>query len=430
MSRAVVIRGGRVIDPRNRVDGIRDVRLEGGKVAAVSDRPLPLQGAEEVAAQGLWVTPGFVDLHVHLREPGEEGKETILSGTRAAVAGGFTSVVAMPNTRPVNDSALVTGLVRQRAEEAGLARVYPTGAISKGLAGEEMAEIGELVEAGCVAITDDGRPVMSASLMRRVLVYCRRLDIPVMVHEEDLTLSAGGALTEGPRATRLGLLPVPRSAEVSMVARDLVLLAETGGRLHVAHLSCAESVRLVREAKRRGLAVTAEATPHHFTLTDEAVEGWNTHAKMNPPLRHLEDVMAVREGLADGTIDAIATDHAPHGILDKQVPYAEAANGVVGLETALPLTLELVRTQVLDATRAVELLTSSPARIFRLPGGHLGVGAPADVALVDPSAEWTVDPSRFQSKSRNTPFEGRPVIGRVVRTWVGGKSVWPLEEKR
>ena len=308
--------------------------------------------------------------------------------------------------------------------------MYPTGAISKGLAGEEMAEIGELVEAGCVAITDDGRPVMSASLMRRVLVYCRRLEIPVMVHEEDLTLSAGGALTEGPRATRLGLLPVPRSAEVSMVARDLVLLAETGGRLHVAHLSCAESVRLVREAKRRGLAVTAEATPHHFSLTDEAVEGWNTHAKMNPPLRHPEDVAAVREGLADGTIDAIATDHAPHGLVDKQVPYAEAANGVVGLETALPLTLELVRSGALTAGRAVELLTSGPAAAFGLPGGHLAPGAPADVTLVDPGAEWTVEAARFQSKSRNTPYEGRKVTGWVVRTVVGGRTVWPLEERR
>jgi len=363
------------------------------------------------------VTPGFVDLHVHLREPGEEAKETILSGTRAAVAGGFTSVAAMPNTRPVNDSALVTRLIRQRAQDADLARVYPVGAISKGLAGEEMAEIGALRDAGCVAVTDDGRPVMSASLMRRVLIYSAPLGIPVMVHEEDLTLSAGGALTEGPRATRMGLLPIPRSEEV-------------GGRLHVAHVSCAASVALLREAKRRGLRVTAEAAPHHFTLTDEAVDGWNTHAKMNPPLRHPEDVAAVREGLADGTIDAIATDHAPHGLVDKQVPYAEAANGVVGLETALPLTLELVRSGALTAGRAVELLTSGPAAAFGLPGGHLAPGAPADVTLVDPGAEWTVEAARFQSKSRNTPYEGRKVTGWVVRTVVGGRTVWPLEERR
>jgi dihydroorotase len=257
MSKPIIIRGGRLIDPRNRVDAVRDVRLEDGKVAAVSEKPLPLDGAEEIQAHGLWVTPGFIDLHAHLREPGEEGKETILTGTRAAVAGGFTAVAAMPNTRPVNDSALVTRLVRQRAAEADLARVYPVGAISKGLLGEEMAELAALRDAGCVAVTDDGRPVMSASLMRRVLVYSAPLGLPVMVHEEDLTLSAGGALTEGPRATRLGLLPIPRSAEVVMVARDLVLLEEVGGRLHVAHLSCAASVALVREAKRRGLRVTA-----------------------------------------------------------------------------------------------------------------------------------------------------------------------------
>jgi len=428
VSAAMVIRGGRLIDPRNRTDGVRDVRIEGGVVTAISERPLPLEGAHELQANGLWVCPGFVDLHVHLREPGEEGKETILTGTRAAVAGGFTSVVAMPNTRPVNDSALVTGLILQRAADAGLARVYPAGAISKGLQGEEMAEIGELIEAGCVCVTDDGRPVMSAGLMRRVLIYARALAIPVMVHEEDLTLSAGGALTEGPLASRLGLLPIPRSAEVAMVGRDLILLEETGGRLHIAHVSCAGSVRLVREAKRRGLGVTAEATPHHFSLTDQAVEGWNTHAKMNPPLRHLEDIEAVREGLADGTLDAIATDHAPHGTLDKQVPYAEAANGVVGLETALPLTLELVRTGVLTPTRAVELLTSGPASAFGLSGGHLSVGAQADIVLVDPSAEWTVDAAQFQSKSRNTPFDGRRVVGQVVRTLVAGRQVWPSEE--
>lgn len=428
--RPLLIKGGRVIDPSRRADGVADVYVVGGRIEAVGRNISGGDDAEVVDATGKVVAPGFIDLHVHLREPGEEGKETILSGTRAAVAGGFTAVAAMPNTRPVNDSALVTRLVRQRAAEANLARVYPVGAISKGLNGEEMAELGALRDAGCVAVTDDGRPVMSASLMRRVLVYTAPLGLPVMVHEEDLTLSAGGALTEGPRATRLGLLPIPRSAEVVMVARDLVLLEEVGGRLHVAHLSCAASVALVREAKRRGLRVTAEAAPHHFTLTDEAVEGWNTHAKMNPPLRHPEDVAAVLEGLADGTIDAIATDHAPHGVMDKQVPYAEAANGVIGLETALPLTLELVRAGVLGPVRAVELLTAGPAATFGLPGGHLTPGAPADVTLVDPGAEWTVEAARFQSKSRNTPYEGRKVVGRVVRTVVGGRTVWPLEERR
>jgi len=420
----ILLRGGRVLDPRNGLDGVRDVLLVDGAVARVSDRPLPAGGAREVNVAGLWVCPGFVDLHVHLREPGEEGKETILTGTRAAVAGGFTSVVAMPNTRPPNDSTLVTRLIQERAALANLARVWPAGAISKGLAGEEMAELGELASAGCVCFTDDGRPVMNAGLMRRVLVYARSLGRPVMVHEEDLSLSQGGALTEGLQATRLGLLPVPRSAEVAMLARDLVLLAETGGHLHVAHVSCSESVRLLREARARGLRVSAEAAPHHFTLTDAAVAGWNTDAKMNPPLRGPQDVAAVRQGLADGTLDAVATDHAPHGILDKQVPFAEAANGVVGLETALPLTLALVREGILSPARAVELLSSAPAATFGLPGGHLAEGAPADVTVVDPGAAWTVDPARFQSRSRNTPYAGMRVVGRVLHTLVGGRPVW------
>lgn len=419
-----LLRGGRLIDPRRKLDGAYDVLLKSGHVVAVSDRPLAADGAQEVDVRGLWVCPGFVDLHVHLREPGDEGKETILTGTRAAVAGGFTSVVAMPNTRPPNDSALVTRLVQERAAAARLARVWPAGAISKGLAGEEMAELGELAAAGCVCFTDDGRPVMNAGLMRRVLQYARALDRPVMVHEEDLTLTAGGALTEGTQATRLGLLPIPRSAEVAMVARDLVLLEEVGGHLHVAHVSCAETVRLLREAKARGLRVTAEAAPHHFTLTDEAVAGWNTDAKMNPPLRAPEDVAAIRQGLADGTLDAIATDHAPHGILDKQVPFAEAANGVIGLETALPLTLALVRSGVLSPSRAVELLSSAPALTFRLPGGHLSPGAPADVTVLDPNAEWTVEPQRLHSRSRNTPYAGMRMVGRVVHTFVGGRPVW------
>jgi dihydroorotase len=419
-----LLRGGRVIDARRGVDAVQDVLLRGGQVVSVADRPQAADGAQEVDVSGLWVCPGFIDLHVHLREPGDEGKETILTGTRAAVAGGFTAVVAMPNTRPPNDSALVTRLVQERAAAARLARVWPAGAISKGLQGEEMAELGELAAAGCVCFTDDGRPVMNAGLMRRVLQYAKGLGRPVMVHEEDLTLSAGGALTEGTQATRLGLLPIPRSAEVTMVARDLALLAEVGGHLHVAHVSCAESVRLLREAKARGLKVTAEAAPHHFTLTDEAVAGWNTDAKMTPPLRAAEDVAAVQKGLADGTLDAIATDHAPHGILDKHVPFAEAANGVVGLETALPLTLALVRAGILSATRAVELLSSGPATVFGLPGGHLSPGAPADVTVVDPGAEWTVDPTRFLSRSRNTPFSGMQMVGRVVHTFVAGRPVF------
>ncbi|MDC0707007.1 dihydroorotase [Stigmatella sp. ncwal1] len=424
MSAPVLFSRGRVIDPRNYIDSVRDVLVRDGVIAEVSEAPLRVPGAQVVDAQGRWVLPGFIDLHVHLREPGEEGKETILTGCRAAVAGGFTGVVAMPNTKLVNDSSLVTELVLARARAANLCHVYPAGAITKGLKGEEMAEMGELAAAGCVCITDDGRPVMNAGLMRRALQYARLFDLPVMVHEEDLTLSGKGAMTEGPTATRLGLLPIPPSAEVAMVARDLVLLEETGGRLHIAHVSCEGSVRLLREAKRRGLHVTSEVTPHHFTLDDTAVGEYDTHAKMNPPLRLRRDVEALREALADGTIEAIATDHAPHGVLDKQVEFDKGINGVVGLETALGLSLALVHEGVLSARRVVELLADGPAKAFGLPGGHLKPGSPADIALVDPEAKWTVDAERFFSKSRNTPFHGRSLKGRVVQTWVGGRCVF------
>ncbi len=424
MVRPLIIRGGWLIDPIHRLSALRDLVLRDGRVADVVEKAPVIESARVVDASGRWVLPGLIDLHVHLREPGDESKETILSGSRAAVAGGFTAVVAMPNTRPVNDNALVTRYVQERAREVGLCQVFVAGAISKGLKGEEMAEMGELAAAGCKCLTDDGLPVMNAGLLRRALLYSRAFDLPLMLHEEDLSLSALGAMTEGPRATRLGLMPIPASAEVSMIARDLAIAEETQARVHLAHLSCEASVRLVREAKRRGVNVTAEATPHHFTLTDSAVEGYNTHAKMSPPLRHTEDVRAIREALADGTIDAIATDHAPHGALDKEVEFEKAANGVIGLETALGLTLELVQQGVLSKERAVELLTSGPARAFNLPGGHLGPGAPANVVVVDPKAKWTVNAAEFQSKSRNTPFQGRNLIGRVAQTIVAGRVVF------
>jgi len=424
VSAPVLFSRGRLIDPRNGIDGVRDVLVQEGRVARVSEAPLQVPGAQVVDAQGRWVVPGFIDLHVHLREPGEEGKETVLTGCRSAVAGGFTAVVAMPNTKIVNDSVMVTELVRARARDARLCHVYPAGAITKGLKGEELSEIGELIAAGCVCVTDDGRPVMNASLMRRALQYATLFDVPVMVHEEDLTLSGKGAMTEGPTATRLGLLPIPASAEIAMVARDLVLLEETGGRLHIAHVSCEGSVRLVREAKKRGLRVTAEVTPHHFTLDDTAVGQYDTHAKMNPPLRLRRDVEALREAMVDGTVDAIATDHAPHGVLDKQVEFEKGINGIIGLETALGLTLTLVHEGVLSAHRAVELLTHGPAKAFGLPGGNLAPGAPADVALIDPNVEWAVDAERFFSKSRNTPFQGRRLKGRVTQTWVSGRLVF------
>jgi len=430
MSGTVLFRGGRLLDPLHGVDGVRDVLVQDGRVSAVGAFLEAPAGAEIVDASGLWVVPGLVDLHVHLREPGEEGKETILTGSRAAVAGGFTTVVAMPNTKPVNDAPGVTAFVLQRAREAGLCRVLPAGAITRGLKGEELTDFGSLQAAGCVCLTDDGRPVMSAGIMRRALQWSSQFGLPVMVHEEDLTLSAGGVMTEGLRASRLGLRGIPPSAEVAMVARDLVLLEEVrGSRLHVAHVSCEASVRLIREARRRGLPVTAEVAPHHFSLTDAAVEGYETHARMNPPLRLDRDVAALREGLADGTLDAVATDHAPHGVLDKQVEFSRSMNGVVGLETALPLTLALVGQGVLPLLRAVEVLTAGPARCFGLQAGHLGVGAAADVTLLDPDERWTVDAAAFESKSRNTPFQGMEMTGRVVQTWVEGRRVFARTRK-
>ncbi|HET9752840.1 MAG TPA: dihydroorotase, partial [Myxococcales bacterium] len=385
--------------------------------------------------RGKWVLPGLVDLHVHLREPGEEGKETIATGARAAAAGGVTTVVAMPNTRPVCDSAAVARFVSARGREAGHARVIPAGAITRGSNGEQLADMAELKDAGCVCVTDDGRPVMSAGVMRRALEYAFDLDLPVMVHAEDLTLSAGGAMNEGPVATRLGLPGVPAAAEVAMVQRDILLAEMTGAHLHVAHVSAAGSARAVREARARGVRVTAEATPHHFTLTDEAVAGvpgpdgqpaaepYDTHAKMAPPLRSESDRQAIVAALAEGVIDAIATDHAPHGALDKNVEFVHASNGVVGLETSLALTLGLVRSGELPLALAIERLTAGPARCFRLPYGTLGAGAPADAIVVDAEREWKVDPQRFHSRSRNSPFAGWTLRGRVLKTFVAGRLV-------
>ncbi len=424
MTKPLLIRGGRVVDPKAGVDAVGDLLLVDGKVAAFSSRVDAPKDAEVLDASGQWVLPGFIDLHAHLREPGGEGKETILTGCRSAVAGGYTAVVAMPNTAPVIDTAILARHVAQRAREVGLCRVYPSGAITRGQEGKALCDMAELVEAGCVCLTDDGRPVMDAGLMRRALQWSLPLNVPLMLHEEELTLSAGGVMNEGATAAKLGLAPIPPSAEVTMVARDLYLAEENGGRLHFAHLSCEASVRLVRDAKARGLKVTAEATPHHFSLTDEAVGEWDTHARMNPPLRSARDVEAVRAGMVDGTIDVIATDHAPHGASDKVCPFDCAANGIVGLETALPLTLELVHEGVLPLSRAVELLSTAPARIFGLPGGSLSQGELADVAVVDPAVEWTVESARFFSKSRNSPFEGRRVRGKVRATVVGGRVVY------
>jgi dihydroorotase len=373
------------------------------------------------------VIPGFVDLHVHFREPGFEYKETIQSGTEAAVAGGFTTVCAMPNTNPVNDNQAVTEFMLERAKAAGNAHLYPIGAITKRSEGKELAEIGDLRRAGCVAISDDGKPVMNSLVMRRAMEYARAFDVPVVDHCEDLHLSEGGCMNEGVISTELGLPGIPSAAEDVMVARNVSLAELTGARLHLAHISTAGSVRMVREAKARGLKVTAEACPHHFTLTEELTRGYNTHAKMNPPLRTSQDVQAIKEGLRDGTIDVIATDHAPHATQEKQQEFTEAPFGIVGLETALPLTLALVEEGVLRLESAVDKLATAPAKAFSLNAGTLAVGAPADVAIVDPGLEWEVDPSRFRSKSRNTPFAGWKVKGRVTTTIVSGRVVFELD---
>jgi len=433
----IILDAGRVIDPASKIDGTRTLLIDGERIKEVREQPAT--PAEKLVhtvidCRGRWILPGLVDLHVHLREPGEEAKETIATGARAAVAGGVTTVVAMPNTRPVCDTAAVARFVAARGREAGFARVLPAGSITRGSNGESLADLAELREAGCICVTDDGRPVMSAGVMRRALEYAGDLDLPVMVHAEDLTLSSGGCMNEGPVATRLGLPGVPAVAEVAMVERDLLLAEMAGAHLHVAHVSAAGSVRAIREAKARGVRVTAEAAPHHFTLTDEAVAGvpaalgpageaYDTHAKMNPPLRAESDRQAIVGALSDGIIDAIATDHAPHGSLDKQVEFIHAANGVIGLETSLSLTLALVRAGGLPLARAVERLTIGPARAFGLPYGTLAPGAPADVVVVDPEREWKVEPQRFFSRSRNTPFAGWTLRGRVLRTYVAGKLV-------
>jgi dihydroorotase len=425
MSETIFIEGGRVIDPASGVDGVRSVVLRDGLIAEVGERIERPKDARVVDARGKWVTPGFIDLHCHLREPGQEYKETVATGARAAVAGGFTSVVAMPNTKPVNDNTSVTELMLARAAAAGAARVYPVGCISRGQAGEELAEFGELKSAGCVALSDDGKPVMSVSLMRRALEYARAFKLPIAVHEEELGLVGKGVMHEGPTSTRLGLKGIPGAAEEVMVLRDLALAELTGGRLHIQHVSTRGSVRAVRDAKKRGLAVTAEVTPHHLALTDEDVGSstYDTDFKMNPPLRSADDVKACREGLADGTLDAIATDHAPHSDVEKALEFDVAANGIIGLETAFAVCLAVARTGAFTEGRLIEALTIGPARALGLPGGTLARGAPADVAVLDPAVEWTYDPAAGFSRSRNSPWKSKRLVGRCTHAFVGARLV-------
>jgi dihydroorotase len=426
--RPVLIRGGRVVDPSQGVDAVLDLLLADGRVARLGEGLDAPEGAEVVDAGGLVVAPGLVDVHVHLREPGGEHKETIASGARAAVAGGFTAVVAMPNTDPPIDSPAAVGFVKARGEMAGGARVFPSGCITLAQAGEQLTEFGELVGAGAVCVTDDGRPVMNAGLLRMALEYSRSFDLPVALHEEELTLSRGGAMNEGIIATRLGLTGIPNAAEDVMIARDLVLAELTGARLHVQHVATRGGVDLIRAAKAKGVRVTAEGSPHHFTLTDEAVAWYNTNAKMNPPLRSAADRDAVRAGVADGTLDVIATDHAPHHYDEKEQAFEDAPNGIVGLETAVGLAYtELVATGLIDLATMIERMSCAPARAMRLDErglGSLREGSMADVTLLDPHLEWTVDAAAFQSRSRNTPFGGRRLRCRAVRTLVGGRTAW------
>jgi dihydroorotase len=427
----LLIKGGTVVDPARGRMYQSDLLVEEGLVAAIiktetetieREKQIPADGVQVLDVGGKLVLPGLIDMHVHLREPGQEYKETIDTGTRAAVRGGFTAVAAMPNTDPVADTAGVIRYVLEKARESGRARVYPVGAITKGSRGVELSEMAELQAAGVVAFSDDGRPVTAAVVLRRAMEYARMLGVPVISHCEDESLAADGVMHEGAVSTRLGLRGIPAAAEDVTVARDIILAEMTGCHLHVAHVSTAGAVRLIREAKARGIRVTAEVTPHHFTLTDRAVEGYDTNAKVNPPLRTEADVAAVREGLADGTIDVIATDHAPHAVHEKDVEFDAAPFGLVGLETAVGLVFtELIAPGILDIPAAVAKMSLNPARILGLPAGTIEPGAVADLTIVDPEAVEVVDPALLVSKSRNTPFAGYRMKGLPHAAIVGGE---------
>ena len=412
------------MDPALGLEEVRDLLVEDGRIVALEPPgAIPAEGREVIDARGLVVAPGLIDMHVHLREPGEEYKETIETGTAAAARGGFTGVACMPNTRPVNDSSAVTRFILDQADRMGRARVYPVGAISQGSLGESLSEYGELKAAGCVAVSDDGRPVMHALLMRRALEYARTFDLLVISHAEDLELRGEGVMHEGKVSVRLGLKGIPAAAEEIMVYRDIRLARLAGARLHLAHVSTAGSVAIIREAKLAGFDITAETAPHYFTLTDEAVLGFDTNAKVNPPLRSEWDREAIMEGLADGTIDVIACDHAPHSVLEKDVEFAEAAFGLIGLETSVGLSLKLVHEGVLTMSQLIAKMSTNPAAILRVPGGTLAPGSPADLTLIDPNREWTVDAAAFVSKSRNCPFQGWNLKGKAVMTIVHGKTI-------
>jgi dihydroorotase len=414
----LLITNGRVLDPSQELDAKLDVLIEDGHVTRVDKKIKANVGVFD--ADGLVVAPGFIDLHTHLREPGQEHKETIATGTRAAVAGGYTAVCAMANTMPPNDERAVTEMVVAEARRNGACRVYPIGAVSKGLRGEELAELADLRTAGCVGVSDDGKPVYNAQLMRRALEYCSMLGIPVIAHEEDAQLNEGGVMHEGYFSTLLGMGGIPAASEETLVARDVILARLTNAHLHIAHLSTAGAIDVVREARQSGVHVTCEVTPHHIALTDEAVQSFSTNLKMNPPLRSKEHRDAIVEGIADGTVDAIATDHAPHHVDEKNVEFDLAPFGIIGLETAFAVSYsQLVAKKIIDMARLVDLLSCGPARIFRLPGGTLKSGAIGDVTIVDPAAKSNVA-LPFQSMAQNSPFVGQALQGGVIATIVGG----------
>ena len=420
---SICLKNGRIIDPANGRDEIGDLLIVQGKCSTPAPAASLPSGTRVIDATGTWVMPGLIDMHVHLRDPGEEYKETIQSGALAAAAGGFTAVACMPNTKPVIDSEDIVARIVEKARKACV-RVYPVGAISKGCKGEALAEFGEMKEAGAVAFTDDGLPVTNSQLMRRALQYASNYDLVIISHSEEVSLSENGAMNEGVWSTRLGLRGIPVAAEAVAVYRDLSLAMSTGCPVHLAHISTKESVDLIRRAKADGCQVTAETAPHYYSLTEEAVGQYNTYAKMNPPLRTQSDLDAIRGALADGTIEVIATDHAPHSDMEKILEFDKAANGIIGLETSLPLTLALVREKVIDASKMVEVMSVNPARILGVAGGSLAEGAIADVTVVDPERQFTYERESVVSKSKNSPFFGKQLTGKAVMTIVGGKVVF------